>query len=188
MLMNRRTRNCAGQTWSRETLRTGVYILALNDLHSIPCPKMIFFLLSRHVIFWLKSCPFSLSLPYFAFFSSFYFPFSRFLFPVFLLFSPLFLFIIHFSPFSLPLFIFFPQWQRLIFPPGGGEVYSWRRMNSLDEPCSRGADFPRISRSVSIIKDVYRHSIKGVKYVCGRRGEGICLQFCRIKVIGRFTM
>ncbi len=40
--------------------------------------------------------------PYFSFILPFYFPFSLFLYPFFL-------FLLHFPPFSLPLFIFFPQ-------------------------------------------------------------------------------
>ncbi len=58
---------------------------------------------------------FALILPYFAFILPFYFPFSHFL-------SPFFLFLLYFPPFSLRLFIFFPQMTSADIPPprGGG--------------------------------------------------------------------
>ncbi len=77
-----------------------------------PLLKMIFFPPTRHVVFYSHWGFYALILPYFAFILPFYFPFSHFL--------------LYFPPFSLRLFIFFPQISSAdISPPqGGGGVFS----------------------------------------------------------------
>jgi hypothetical protein len=62
---------------------------------------------------------FALILLYFAFILPFYFPFSHFL-------STFFLFHLHFPPFSLCLFIFFPHMTSADIPPPGGYFPKYR--------------------------------------------------------------
>ncbi len=97
---------------------TGVYI-SVQKRYLSPPPfwKRYFFPLLRHVVFWLPSWPFCLNSSLFAFILPFYFPFSHFL-------SPFFLFLLHFLPFSLRLFIFFPQMTLAEIPPSEGRVFS----------------------------------------------------------------
>ncbi len=101
--------------------RAGVYI-SVQKRYSPP--PMIFFPLSRNVVFRLLLWPFCLISPYFAFIFSCYFPFSLFLSPFIYFLSSFFLFLLHFSPFSLPLFIFFPPnyigWYSTV--EGGGDI------------------------------------------------------------------
>ncbi len=96
----------------------GSIIRSKNIIYFPPFLKLIFFPLSRHIIFLLPKWPFCLnSSLFFALILSFYF-FLRISFS-FLPF-PFLPFLLHFPPFSLPLFIFFPQMTLAhIFPPGG---------------------------------------------------------------------
>ncbi len=66
-----------------------------------PSENDIFSPLSEHVVFDFHRGLFALILPYFAFILPFSFLFSHIL-------SPFFLFLLHFPPISLGLFIFFP--------------------------------------------------------------------------------
>ncbi len=76
---------------------------------------------------------FALILPYFAFILPFYFPFSHFLSPFFLFLSLFFLVLLHFLPFSLGLFLFFPPndigWY---FPPIFSNIKT-PAQNSIEE-------------------------------------------------------
>ncbi len=111
--------------WTQKPIQGSIF-RSENDIYSPPLLKMIFFPLSRHVVFRLPSWPFFLNFfpilhlfypftsPFLIFFplSSFFFSLSSFFFYIFPLFS---------SPFH----IFSPKWHRLIFfPPPGGGVFS----------------------------------------------------------------
>ncbi len=89
-----------------------------------PLAETIFCPLSQHVYF--RHLTLTLVLPSLAFILLFYFPFSLFLFAFFLYLSPFFVVLLNFLPFSLPVFIFFPQIMSDIFlwPPGEGDVFS----------------------------------------------------------------
>jgi hypothetical protein len=101
------------------SIRTGagVYILVQKQ-YLFPPPSENDIFSPFCVTFFYSHCGlFALILPYFAFILPFYFPFSHFL-------SPFFLFLLHFPPFSLRLFIFFPQMTSADISPPRGEVFS----------------------------------------------------------------
>ncbi len=101
------------------TISQGSIFRSENDIYPPPLLKIIFFLLSLHVIFRLPSWPFCLNSTLFCNYFTLLLPLSHFL-------SPFFLFLLHFPPFSLRLFIFFPPndigWY--FPPPRGGRVFS----------------------------------------------------------------
>jgi hypothetical protein len=92
----------------------GHYFGPKNDIYFHPPPLKIIFYPSCDTSFFDSYCDlFVLILPYFAFILPSCFAFSHFI-------SPFFLFILHFLPFSLPLFIFFPQMTLADISCGGG--------------------------------------------------------------------
>ncbi len=109
--------------------------------------KMIFSPSHDMSFFRLPLWPFCLNSSLFCIILPFYFPFSQFSFPL-LSFSFYFLFLFYFPPFSLCLFIFFPQMisaNILPPPPGGGRyfpIYS-RRGNIRARDIIRAANFRR---------------------------------------------
>ncbi len=100
----------------------GVYISARKLLLFLPLPpsENYIFSPSRDTSFFNSHrSPFALILTYFAFILPCYFSFSHLL-------SPFFLCLLHFPPFSLCLFIFFPQMTSAdIPPPPGGGVFQY---------------------------------------------------------------
>ncbi len=105
-----------------------------NDIYSPPpCWKIIFFPLSRHVVFWLVSWPFCLIYSLFCIYLSFHFPLS-----LFLSLSSFFFPIPSFSNFPLFLFLFsyfFRRWYRLITPPPpGGCIFNILYVDPCGKP------------------------------------------------------
>ncbi len=87
---------------------------------------MIFFPVSRHIVFRLQSWPFCLNSFLFCNYFTLLLLLSHFLSPFFLFLSPFFLFLLRFSPFfSSPFHILSPKWHRLIILPGGG-IFQYR--------------------------------------------------------------
>jgi energy-coupling factor transporter transmembrane protein EcfT len=112
-----------------------------------PLLKIIFFPLSRHVIFRLPLWPFCLNSSLFCICYTLSLPLSHFL-PPFFLFCPFFLFLLHFPPFSLPFHIFSPKWHRLISPPPGELQLSWNNQFRL---CNTG---PSATTALLPISDI----------------------------------
>ncbi len=97
---------------------------SLSIYYSNKSPHMIFFPLSRHIVFWLPSWPFCLNSSLFCIYFTLLLPLFSFSFPVLpfsfhsSFFFPLSSFSFTISPFfSLPFHNFSPKWHRLIFPP-----------------------------------------------------------------------
>jgi hypothetical protein len=89
-----------------------------NNIYSPPFWKLYFSPSHDMTFFLLPSRPICLnSSLFFAFILPVYFPFSHFLSPFFLSLSLFYLFLLYFPPFSLRLFIFFPQITLAVNPP-----------------------------------------------------------------------